>query len=210
MPIVLVGGGGHASDVLQAIEAANACDPRWRVMGILDDATVDSRRFQGRGVEQIGAIEDLEDIDARFVLCLGWPWDREAVAHRIGDRAEAAPPIVHPGADVGVGAEFGPGSVVLGNAHVSPLVRFGRHALVSYVASVGHDGAFGAFASVMPGAAVGGDVIAGDSVLVGAGAVLREGVRIGERVRIGAGAVVLDDVDDDLTVAGVPARPIRR
>jgi len=207
-PLVLVGGGGHASDVLQAIEAANALAPMWRVVGILDDDVVDQRRFAGRAVEQIGTVDDIGNVDACFVLCLGWPWAREAVARRIGDRAQAAPPIVHPSADVAVGVELGLGSIVLGNAHVSPMVRFGMHSLVSYVASVGHDCSFGGFASVMPGAAVSGDVTAGEGVLVGTGAVVREGVRIGDRARIGAGAVVVGDVGDGLTVVGVPARPV--
>ncbi len=208
VPLVLVGGGGHASDVLQAIEAANERERRWRVVGILDDDHIDARRFAGRGVSQIGTVDDIGAVDACFVLCVGWPWVREQIVRRIGSRAQTAPPIVHPGADVGVGVELGPGSVVLGNAHVSPMVRLGPHSLVSYVASVGHDCVFGGFASVMPGAAVSGDVIAGDGVLVGTGAVVREGVRLGDRVRIGAGAAVVGDVGNGLTVVGVPARPI--
>ena len=207
LPLVLVGGGGHASDVLQAVEALNATRPTYRVVGILDDQDVDLRRFAGRGVTQIGSIDDVAAVDAAYVLCLGWPWTRDAVARRIGDRGQPAPPIVHPYADVGVGVELGPGSVVLGHAHLSPFVRFGAHALVSYIASVGHDATFGDHASVMPGAAVSGDVAGGHRVLVGSGAVVREGVRLGDDVRIGAGAVVVGDVVDGVTVTGVPAQP---
>jgi sugar O-acyltransferase (sialic acid O-acetyltransferase NeuD family) len=204
--LVLVGGGGHASDVLQAIEVINALAPTWHVVGILDDAQIDPRRFVCRGVEQIGTIDEIGGVNACFVLCLGWPWTRLAVADRIGSTAEAAPAIVHPRADVGVGVELGQGSVVLGNAHISPMARFGAHALISYLASVGHDCEFGRFGSVMPGAAVSGDVVAGEGVLVGTGAVVREGVKIGDCVRVGAGAVVVDDVRSGRTVVGVPAR----
>lgn len=206
VPLLLVGGGGHASDVLQAIEAANERRLSWHVVGILDDNEVEPYRFEGREVRQVGTIDDIARVDASYVLCLGWPWDREAVAARLGDRAEASPPVVHPGADVGVGVELGRGSVVLGNAHISPMVRMGPHSLVSYLASVGHDCLFGPYSSVMPNAAVSGDVVAGSGVLVGSGAVVREGVSLGNRVRVGAGAVVLNDVLDDDTVVGVPAR----
>jgi serine acetyltransferase len=147
-------------------------------------------------------------VDATYVLCMGWPSTRQAVAARIGARATPAPPVVHPAAEVGVGVELLPGSVVLGGAHLSPMVRLGAHALVSYLASVGHDAVFGDFASVMPGANVSGDVVAGAEVLVGTGASVREGVRLGDRVRIGAGAAVVADVADGLTVVGVPARPM--
>lgn len=206
IPLVLIGGGGHASDVLQAIEAVNGVQPTYHVVGILDDHDVDPRRFVGRGVEHIGSVDDISRVDAAYVLCLGWPWARSEVARRIGERGQPAPPIVHPSADVGVGVELGPGSVVLGGAHLSPFVRFGAHALISYLVSVGHDTTFGDHAGVMPNAAVSGEVISGNRVLVGSGAVVREGVRLGDDVRVGSGAVVIDDVAVGLTVVGVPAR----
>ena len=207
VPLVLIGGSGHASDVLQAVEALNAARPAYHVVGILDDGDVDPRRFASRGVAHIGPVDDVSAVDAAYVLCLGWPWTRHDLARRIGERGQPAPPIVHPSADVGVGVELGPGSVVLGHAHLSPFVCFGAHALVSYLASVGHDTTFGDHASVMPSAAVSGDVAGGHRVLVGAGAVVREGACLGDDVRIGAGAAVVGDVAAGLTVVGVPARP---
>jgi sugar O-acyltransferase (sialic acid O-acetyltransferase NeuD family) len=206
-PLVLVGGGGHASDVLQAVEAVNATRPTYHIVGILDDDDIDTRRFAGRSVAQIGSVDDLADIDAAYVLCLGWPWTRHAVAERIAGRGRPAAPIVHPSADVGVGVELGPGSIVLGHSHLSPFVRFGSHALVSYGASVGHDATFGDHVSVMPNAAVSGDVTGGNRVLVGTGATVKEGIQLGDDVRIGAGAAVVSDVKAGLTVVGVPARP---
>ena len=205
--LVLVGGGGHASDVLQAVEAVNTLRPTYEVVGLLDDGDVDPRRFAGRGVAHIGSVDDVSAVDAAYVLCLGWPWTRHAVARRIDGSAVPAPPIIHPSADVGAGVELAPGSVVLGHAHVSPFVRLGPHGLVSYNASVGHDTTFGDHATVMPNAAVGGGVLAGHRVMVGSGAVVREGIRLGDDVKIGAGAAVVDDVAAGLSVIGVPARP---
>lgn len=209
LPLVLIGGGGHASDVLQAIEALNSARPTFHVVGILDDHDVDLRRFVGRKVDHIGSVDEVGVVDAAYVLCLGWPWTRHAVARRIGEWGQPAPPIVHPWAEVGVGVELGPGTVVLGHAHLSPFVRLGAHGLVSYLASVGHDSTFGDHASVMPGAAVSGDVTGGHRVLVGSGAVVREGLRLGDDARIGAGAAVVADVPAGITVVGVPARRVR-
>ena len=207
LPLVLIGGGGHASDVLGAVEAVNASRPTYHVVGILDDHDVDPRRFGGRGVAHIGPVDDVATVDAAYILCLGWPWIRDDVARRVADRGRPAPPIVHPSADVGVGVELGVGSVVLGNAHLSAFVRLGTHSVVSYLAAVGHDTFFGDHASIMPNAAVSGGVVGGHRVLVGSGAVVREGVRLGNDVRIGAGAAVVGDIAAGLSVVGVPARP---
>lgn len=49
-----------------------------------------------------------------------------------------------------------------------------------------------------------------DRVSIGSGAIILGGVRIGEGALIGAGAVVTRDVAAGETVAGVPARVMRR
>ena len=205
--LVLIGGGGHASDVLQAIEAMNEHKPTYEVVGILDDRKIDEGRFDARGVHQVGSVDDISAVDAEYVICAGWPWERHALAQRIGGRSVSAAPIVHPRADVGTGVALGAGTVVLGNAHLSPLVRIGAHGLVSYTASIGHDTVLGDFASILPNAAVSGQVVAGRRVLVGAGSVVLEGLRLGDGACVGAGAVVTADVPPDQTVVGVPARP---
>ncbi len=48
----------------------------------------------------------------------------------------------------------------------------------------------------------------GDRVMIGANACVLGGVTVGDDVAIGAGAVVLHDVQDGVTVAGVPARQV--
>ena len=50
----------------------------------------------------------------------------------------------------------------------------------------------------------------GNHVMVGAGAKVLGPITIGNNVRIAAGAVVLDDIPDNCTAVGVPARIVRR
>ena len=49
----------------------------------------------------------------------------------------------------------------------------------------------------------------GSGVMVGANATVLGNIRVGDGARVGAGAVVLEDVPNDVTVAGVPARIVR-
>ena len=49
----------------------------------------------------------------------------------------------------------------------------------------------------------------GNNVMVGAGAKILGPFRVGNNVKIAAGAVVLDEIPDDATAVGVPARVVR-
>ena len=52
-------------------------------------------------------------------------------------------------------------------------------------------------------------VIIEDNVLVGANAVVIEGVHVGKGAVVAAGAVVIEDVPENVVVAGCPARIIK-
>ena len=49
----------------------------------------------------------------------------------------------------------------------------------------------------------------GRDVFIGAGAKVLGAVTVGDGAQIGANAVVLEDVPAGVTVAGIPARPVR-
>ena len=50
----------------------------------------------------------------------------------------------------------------------------------------------------------------GDHVLVGAGAKVLGPVKVGDNVKIAAGAVVLDEIPENSTAVGIPAKVVRR
>lgn len=208
LPVVLLGGGGHASDVLGVIEGT----PRWSAIGFLDDRSHDERidRFSKRNLASLGALSSLAllDADVHYLIAIGYPAGRRAVWEQIGDARNQPATVIHPDADMGVGAELGAGVIVFAGARVSPGARIEDHTHVSYLAAVGHDTALGPFTMVMPGAMVSGDVRIGASVLIGTNATVLEGLTIGDGAQVAAGAVVVEDVPDHCTVAGVPARPL--
>lgn len=49
----------------------------------------------------------------------------------------------------------------------------------------------------------------GNNVMLGAGAVILGAVNVGNNVKVGANAVVLEDIEDNATAVGAPARVIK-
>lgn len=209
--LVLLGAGGHASDVLGVVEAVNRQLPTFDVVGLLDDdPQADPARFHGRDATIVGRLDRLAELGASWIAAVGWPVSRQRLAAWASTTGLPAATLVSPVADIGAGVAVGAGSVVIGAARLSPRSRIGSHSLVSYLAAVGHDASIGDGTSVMPGAMVSGGVEIGAGVLVGTSATIIEGIRVGDGATIGAGAVVLEDVPAGSTVVGVPARRVRR
>jgi sugar O-acyltransferase (sialic acid O-acetyltransferase NeuD family) len=204
--LVLVGAGGHASDVLAVLEAMGFRD----VVGLVADTPIDMRRFKGRAVEPLGLISDLPDIGAtHYLIAVGYSAPRKSVAGRIAALNLEPFTAIHPQAVVHPSVTVGAGTVVMAGAVISPMASLGRHVCVHHNCVIGHDCQISDFATVLPTASVSGDTALGEACLVGSGSVIREKVCIGANAVVGAGAIVLADVPSGATVLGSPARPRR-
>lgn len=209
--LALLGGGGHASDLLGVIEACNKVEDQYRVIGIFDDRA-NHQRFVSRDVpiykDFKSEIDLLLESDSTYLSAIGYPTARLKVAHeadRLGLRASE--PVVHPGCVyIGTGVTIGAGSVVHAGASLSVYARIQAHCYISHGCLIGHDSVLGDGCAVMPGASLSGEVKLGTGVMVGSGAVILEGIEVGDWAQIGANAVVTKDVPAGVTVVGVPAR----
>lgn len=206
MSIALLGGGGHASDVLCVIEALALEGDDLYPVYVADDAWSQPERFEDRGeVKMVESIEAGARL-APFIVSVGFPGGRRKVHDvALGIGGKAAAPIVHPDASIGTNALLRDGVVVMGQTWVSARVGIGRHTHVGYGVTIGHDTRIGEFSAIMPGACLGGDITISPDVLIGANATVLQGITVGEGATVGAGAVVIKDVEPGETVVGVPA-----
>ena len=61
VPVVILGAGGHAREVLDVFDAANQVQPRWEVLGFLSEVPED----WGRLVHDLPCLGGLEWLDGR-------------------------------------------------------------------------------------------------------------------------------------------------
>ena len=113
----------------------------------------------------------------------------------IGDNA-----VIMMGAVINIGAEIGAGTMIDMGAVLGGRAIVGKNS---------HVGAGTVLAGVIEPASA-DPVRVGDNVLIGANAVVIEGVQIGNGSVVAAGAIVTKDVPENVVVAGVPARVIKK
>ena len=113
----------------------------------------------------------------------------------IGDKA-----VIMMGAIINIGAVVGEGTMIDMGAVLGGRATVGKNC---------HIGAGAVLAGVIEPASA-KPVTIGDGTLVGANAVVIEGVQVGKNCVVAAGAVVIDDVPDNMVVAGCPARIIKQ
>lgn len=200
--IILVGGGGHAKVVLDALLCASL-----QARGFVDDDPAAMISKADGCPEYLGSIASVANHDGVMLIAIGDVPVRRRLINTIGT-SEYAKAVVHPRAIVAKGSLLGAGVFVGPGAIVNVDARIGDHAIVNSGAIVEHDCAIGVNTHIAPGAKLGGGARVGDDTLVGIGATVLPGVTIGNNAIVGAGAVVTCDVGDGETVVGVPARVV--
>lgn len=118
--------------------------------------------------------------------------------------------LIHDTAVIGKNCKFDNGLTMGPYSVLTTMVTLGCHVHVNTSATINQSSYIGDFCTISPGAKICGDVKIGSVTSIGAGAVVINFKTIGSNCILGAGTVVIDDIDDGLTVVGVPGREIKR
>lgn len=212
--IILLGAGGAAIELAEALIEAARGGAGIQVLGFLDDDP-HARGLPEAGLGgRLGALDDAHRFsDASFMLAVVSHRNmraREAIIARLGLTADRFHTFVHPSAQISPSAQLAPGVAVMASALVGPRVRIDAHAWVSMGCCIGHDSLIGARTVIAPRATVSGRVRVGDGAYVGAAAAIAPDLAIGARSLVGIGSVVIDPVAEGAMVFGNPARVVDR
>ncbi len=198
VPINVIGGGGHAKVVVQAINAMGRS-----VAAIFDD----NRSVWGNTILSAPITGPIARISEQSrlptVIAIGDNCLRKTIADSL---ALDWFTIVHPHAYVDSSVTLGTGTVVLPGAIVQIGTTLGKHAIINTGALVDHDCVIGDFSHIAPGVCLAGGVVVGNGTLMGIGSLAIPATRIGDGATIGAGAAVVEDIPENVVAIGVPAK----
>ena len=215
MEIIIIGAGGHGSEVYSYVQDLAALNPCLRVVGFVDE---NKPRGPWMGTEILGNFEELRASlrlhdSSRYITAVGNNQVRRAFVKKAESPGALNLPawsLIHHKAVIGRDVEIGVGACLAPGSIVTTRVRVGKHCIVNVNASVSHDCVVGDFVNINPGVVIAGNARIGEGCFIGAGATILDNVTIGEWTVIGAGAVVVDDIPAHVTAVGVPARVIKQ
>lgn len=201
--VLLIGAGGHAQVIADALRLA----PEVQLVGCLDQH-VEARGATLLGAPVYGAGTTRSEIphDA-VIVAIGDNGVRRKVFEEL--RAQGARFAIarHPSAIIASDVTVGAGSMICAGVIVNSGATIGENTIINSGAVVEHHVCVGDHAHIAPGARLGGAASIGAGSMVGIGATVLPRVQIGAGATVGGGALVKDDVADELTVVGVPAKP---
>lgn len=209
-PLLLIGAGGHARVVLNALRLSGA----FRVVGALDNDTSRHGQFI-ETVPVLGGDESLSEFPPHQVnLIMGLAGFGENVVrwgllHSLRAEGYRFQTVKHPSAVIAASASCDEGAQLLAGSIINPGAHIGRDAIVNSAALVEHDDSVGEGAHLAPRVSLGGGVTIGERAQLGLGAVVLQGLTVGAQAIVGAGSVVTRDVEPYTLVVGVPARYVR-
>ena len=144
--------------------------------------------------------------DTLFVITIGEPKFRKEAFDRMIEAGYHGARLIHPTASISPDAEVGEGAVVGPGVFIGSLVKVGKNFYGAKGAAIGHDSLIKDHTRIGVNAFIGGHTVIGENAFIGSGAMLKDRIHIGDFSVVALGSVVLENVEDNTTVMGNPAR----
>lgn len=206
--IVIIGGRGNGTVIASAIEDCAQNGQDISVVGFLND-----HEKQVNGYPVLGSVQSSDwrslSTNFKFIFSLSnikMARDRHRILEEMEIPINRFSTIVHPTAVVASNAQLGRGVAIMPHVVVGPNVIIGNHSLLYAQSFVGHDTVLDEMVFVANNASIGGRIKIGTGAHIGSNSSTVERLNIGRFSIVGLGSVVLQDVKENNTVVGNPAR----
>lgn len=200
--VILVGAGGHAKVVLDALLANGI--PAAQIL--IFDRTDELKSLLNLEVQSIKNDEALLDLEGLFHIAMGDLEKRIRIYHMLKKAGKIFASIIHPAAHVSPFSYIGTGSFIAAGSIIAANAKIGESCIINHNAVVDHEVKIDELSHIAPGTILGGKVCIGKACLIGSGASILPDIEIGDRVIVGSGAVVTQNITSGSKVMGIPAK----
>ena len=202
--LVLIGAGGYSKSVIDSVDVFN-----YTIEGFIDEFSDNEEHL---GFKILGkSLEDLDDCQKYvFFICIGNNERRKIWFDKLVKRNLRLINVVDKTAIVSPRATIGNGCFIGKMAIVNSKAELGDDCIVNTKALIEHGCKVKNHVNLSTNSVINGDVVIDQGSFIGSCSVTIGQLHIGEWSTVGAGAVVIENVESNVIVAGVPAKVIRK
>lgn len=202
--LILIGAGGYAKSVIDSIDYFN-----YTLEGFVDEFSKYKDHLGypilAHSLEELGNYRKYV-----YFICIGNNQRRKVWFDRLVERKLRIINVVDRSAIVSERATIGMGCFVGKMAILNSNSYVGNNCIINTKALIEHGCIVGNHVNISTNTVLNGDVKIGEGSFIGSSSVIIGQLSVGLWSTVGAGAVVTKNVVDDVSVAGVPARVIRK
>lgn len=120
------------------------------------------------------------------------------------------PNLLSPDVELDDSVEFGIGNIFTKGVNPTVAIKIGSYNVFNLNITIGHDTVIGDFNVLNPGVTISGGVKIGNCNLIGTGATVLQNLSIGDNNVIGGNGLLSKNVENELTLVGVPCKPLEK
>lgn len=205
-PIVLIGGGGHASVL------ADILLRQGRTIAALIAPEDISRRAIFSGITQLFNDDDILNFQTNEVALVNGIGitPRSKLRQKVNDyylsRGYKFTSVISDDALVSDYASIGEGVQILPKAIIQAGAEIGQHSIINSAAVIEHDTRIGEYSHIAPGAIICGDVSIGNNAYIGAGANIIHSLKLADQIIVGAGTTITKNISDAQVIVSAKNR----
>lgn len=196
--IIILGKGGHASSVVDAIENEGKYEIVGYIVNEIDEIEDKKYSIIGRDEDLIKIYQNGIHNAAIGIGFLGKGVLRNKLYQTLKEIGYSLPIISDPTAVISKKANIQEGTFVGKGAIVNAGAEIGKMCIINTGAIVEHDCRIGEFSHIAVGAVLCGEVNVGKNTLVGANATVIQGRTVGDRCIVPAGKVIRKNVFNEV------------
>jgi sugar O-acyltransferase (sialic acid O-acetyltransferase NeuD family) len=205
-PLIILGAGGYAQELLWIVDDLNAQAPVWEFLGFVDPKAAGRKGQLLYDRPILGGWNDIPQLeDIHFACGIGSPSSRELECTEAERRGLKPATLVHPSVIAARHVQIGEGTVIGAGSILAPYAVLGRHCALNLGVTVGHNSVIGDYCVLSPGAQLLGAAKLGEKVFMGANATVYLGRKVGAGSIVGANSFLLTHLGPGASVIGVPA-----
>ena len=206
--LFIYGASGHGKVIIDIVIK----EEQYGIVGIIDD---DPKLWKGEFcrypvIDGENVLKDETYRNCRLILAIGDNAARKKLWQSINALGYELACAVHPSAQIGRNVFIGVGTVIMASTAINSGTKIGENAIINTGATVDHDCVLEDYVHISPGAYLAGNVHVSELAHIGIGASVVQGGKIGRNIIIGAGAAVTDNIPDNVTAVGVPAKVLKQ